>query len=245
MQSLILTLAQAAALIRIRALPGRRMIWFEAYLWANAVRTVALGLASAVSQNTYGYTWLYTEPLIEVLWAGMALELYSRVADLYPGLSRRGWLAAALAVAVPVTMGTLIEPHATLLQNLFLARRVTATILAIGICLLAAFFGYFRNSLPSNSVIHAAVMAFYFLTQIAGLFGANLTGRITDWSIVQEWGAIASYIAWAALLNSHGESRIQMENEFTVDELERIEDGGGVESFTQAARQIGRGNSAN
>ena len=105
----------------------------------------------------------------------MALELYSRVASLYPGLSQPGWAAAALAIALATTWISLVEPHSSRLQNIFLLRRVTASVLAVAIAVLALLFGYFRNSLPRNAVVHAGVMAFYFVTQAAGYFAANAT----------------------------------------------------------------------
>jgi hypothetical protein len=238
-ESIALTVAIVAAMVRVWLLPSPNMRWFAAYLYATLARGLALWWASHTSRQAYGDVWGYSEPLIAVLWIAMALELYVRVAALYPGLNRPSWAAVAIGVAMLATWLTLVEPHANRLQSIFLLRRVTASVLAVAIALLAILFGYFRNSLPRNAVVHAATMAFYFLTQAGGYFAANLTGKIVDWGAVASWGAIASYAAWALLLTSRGELRPSFQSEFTEDELARA--GENVDETMRIARLIGRG----
>jgi len=154
----------------------------------------------------------------------MALELYARVAGLYPGISRPAWAAAALFMAIAITMATIVEPHTGRYHNMILLRRASATVLTVAIGLLAALFGYFRNNLPSNLVRHAAIMAIYFVTQALPYLAANLTQKVVGWSLIAGDLAVPCYVAWAVLLTRAGQTRNPLTRRFTDAELAHATD---------------------
>ena len=212
--------ATAAALIRTAALPRPRLYaWFMIYLGASAIRGIVLGIArSKNAENIYAYVWWYTEPLIALLWMAMAIELYLRIAALYPGLSRPGWAIAALVIAVGLTMASLVEPHLNQLGRLILFRRASATVLTVAIGALAMLFAVLRNNIPPNLVRHGAVMAVYFASQAIPAFAANWTHNL-NWGQAAIRGAVLCYLAWAVVLTRAGETRPEFSRRFSDAEL--------------------------
>lgn len=239
LQFLLPILAIAAAAIRAAALPKPRFTWFIVYLVGSVLRGTLLWMVSS-SPSRYFDVYRFTEPCITALWIAMSVELYAQVAELYPGLSRRVWVSMALTVGVFITAATIIEPHSSSLQTIILFRRATATILAIAIVALACLFGYFRNSLRPNLTRHAAIMAFYFVTQAAASMGANLTGKMVNWSKVGEVGAIVSYLTWAVVLTRAGQKRTPLTRKFSDAEIAQATDES-LQEIVDIATKAGRG----
>jgi hypothetical protein len=234
--------AIAAALLRVATLKPRDFPWFMAYLAMAGTRGVLLWIFHyQPSQFNYSHIWAWSEPLLDLLWIAMALELYSKVADLYPGISRRKWALGALLLAAVITAGTIIEPHDEKLQQIFLLRRSSASVLAVAISFIAALFAFFRNNIPKNLVRHAAIMAVYFFTQAAPYYAVNVTGRIVDWGEVSIWCARVCYLAWAVLLTQKGQERPPLERQFSDQELEqaRLQN---LSETVRFAKSIGRKN---
>ena len=177
----------------------------------------------------------------------MALELYRNVSVLYPGLERKTWAAVAATIAILLTWVSLVEDHSNPLKQLAIFHRAMATLLAVSIGLLSLLFSYFRNNLPRNSVIHAQIMAAYFVTQSIAYFFAERFGIGTRevnefWTSVARWGAAVCYIAWALLLKNNGETRPPIEREFSDPDIHGSSQQ--ASDITRKARNIGRGNTA-
>jgi len=65
---------------------ARRFPFFVAYLAINLGRDLLLKAIPGPRARPYAITWIATQPIILTLWILVALEVYKRICEHYPGI---------------------------------------------------------------------------------------------------------------------------------------------------------------
>jgi len=193
-----------------RVYPG-----FFVYAVCRVLRSGVLLLLNP-SREAYGWTWLYTEPLVWILFGYATFELSAIALRDYRGLASLGrkTLLAGLAVCLVASLATLaVEMSQSrgdfpLLLAANLARRAIYSTLTLYLLLLAGFLLWFPVPVTRNLLLHTVLLFVHSLTGTALLFVRNLLGPsvIPQVSTALLAGSVLCLAGWLGLTRS-GERR--------------------------------------
>lgn len=193
----------------------RRYIWFAAYLSADTLQGILFaifGLSPADAR--YFRIWIAVIPILWLLQAGVALELYWRVCEHYRNFARVGrWLLVASAIgAVGICAVTLrldlghVDWRWPVYWGALLAQRCVTFVLAAFLGMSALFFVRFRVPIRRNVLVHGWLIAGYFaaraLSAMAYILRMNPPIAATAHMLVQ----VPLFLAWIVLLSKKGET---------------------------------------
>lgn len=211
--------AALASLLLRRTAPSYR--WFAAYLAFGAARDIALHFAGNPNRSTtYAIAWMTTEPILLTLLVLTTSEIVGKVPGHYRGFGSFGRhkLRRLLDIAVAVALlSSLIEAAAPewkwsiaiLLRFTIGLHRMTTSILALYLVLLALFVSRVRVPFRRNLVIHSRLFACYLSLQTGIMLWQNVIvgGRGTEASnLVLTGGSAIFFLLWTVLLTREGEA---------------------------------------
>jgi hypothetical protein len=154
---------------------------FGFYLLFSLARGVALALIDRQT-SAYGYTYLYTTPILQAAYFAVVLEIYGQVLRQYRGLSflGRGTMIFAMGVsAATALLGNWMEldfshePY-VLLRLVFLLETTVAKMLLVFLLLLVAFLVYYPVPLRRNLLIYTFGFTVALATVSLGILLRNL-----------------------------------------------------------------------
>lgn len=156
---------------------------FFVYLLFRVLRSAVLRLLNP-SRDAYGWTWLYTEPLVWILFGYATFELSAIALRDYRGLASLGrkTLLAGLAVCLVASLATLVVDMSQsrgdfpLLLTANLARRAIYSTLTLYLLLLTGFLLWFPVPVTRNLLLHAVLLSLLSLSETAMLFVRNVLG---------------------------------------------------------------------
>ncbi len=230
------TFGYAVLFLRLRRLGLHKIYrWFGFYLVLHVVRSTALMLLprlalvpssgfpgfhvrlTAFSENTYGWTWVYTQPILEIFYILMVLELVSLILAKFRGIASLGrWaVLGGLAFGVLIASMTLApdlsnpaEQYPILRYFVLIDRGITSS-LVLFLLFIAGFLVWYPVPLSRNLIAHSAIYATFFLFTSAAMFIRNLGGAeatgITN--LTADGAALGSIVAWLIALSRKGETR--------------------------------------
>ncbi|HZP64048.1 MAG TPA: hypothetical protein VFB28_11580, partial [Terriglobales bacterium] len=209
----IIAEAGAFAVLALRRLASS-YAWFSAYLAFNALLGVGLQVAAAPNTRSYAIAWMATIPILLATLVAATLEIVRKIPRHYRGFGsfgrRRLRLLLQAAVAISL-ISSAIEaggPKWTLLAFVIALHRITTTMLAIYLVLVAVFISRAPARFPHNLVIHSRLLAAYLLLESADMLWDNLIGggHGSDISnMVLTGGSTALFVLWAVLMTPQGE----------------------------------------
>jgi hypothetical protein len=190
--------------------------FFFAYMVLSLVRSVILYQFNPLKE-TYYQIWVFTQPLLWLLFVLVVSELYSLVLRQYPGIySVSRWfffgavtLSAVISAAtVFITMAGPPARHPMLYYSALVERGVV-TSLAVFLLLLLALVAGFSVPLSRNLLTHFWVYSAYFFSNNvivlywhSGSKNAGYAASIWRLSV-----ALICYSCWVFLLSRTGEKR--------------------------------------
>lgn len=206
--------------------------WFFSYLIVRATRSLLL-VSLEDNQTIYGGVWLYTEPLIWLLYVLIVLELCSLILNRFPGIATASSWAVTIALGVSITVSLLTlmaDLSVPILQypmiNYYnLIRRGLYSSLVLFLVCMVGFLRWYPVPLSRNLVTHTAIFSVYFSTYAAGLLVRNLMGfGVTrTFSTVQQAMSVVCMVAWLVLLRQSGEARnLKMRPKISDTDEQRI-----------------------
>ena len=170
-----------------------------------------------IYSNTYLHLWVITEPIFDVLYVLMVLELYRLVLERYKGLYTVGrwamYLFATISVAISaLTLIPKIRPvtlqKSRILPYVVALDRGICLSLAIFLIFLLIFMTLFRSiKLSRNVRVHAIIYPIFFLSTTMAMLLRSLFGtRLGDqFNIAFSMISAGAVIAWLVLLSPAGE----------------------------------------
>jgi hypothetical protein len=188
--------------------------WLFAYLLVRFVRSLVL-LHLSPTQTAYAAVWLYTEPVLWLLYVLIVLELCSLVLNKFPGIaSASHWaVTGALGISIVISLFTLTADLSMpivkypVIVYFNVIRRGLYSSLVLFLLLLILFLRWYPVPLSRNLVTHTIVFAVYFTSYAAGLLVRNLLGfEVTrTFSTVQEAISLLCLGSWLIFLRASGE----------------------------------------
>jgi hypothetical protein len=190
--------------------------FFFAWLVAEVLRATAFLLMRPRS-NLYGWTFVYTEPVIWILYFLTVWELYSLVLRYHPGLASMGkrTMMLVLAIALILVAASLrtdlsnpSQDFPTLLLAHVAGRAVVST-LGVFLLLITAVLLWFPIPLNSNTVNYCVGYAVFFCTKAIVLLFRNAMGPgvVQYASVVNVAVANLCIFFWLWTLRQEGERR--------------------------------------
>src|SRR5260370_576707 len=167
--------ATLAALLFRGIAPSYR--WFAIYLSFSGVRGIALHFAGDPNRSrTYAIGWMITEPVLLALLVFTTSEIVSKVPSYYHRFGSFGQqklrrlLDIAVAVALLSSAIEAVGPQwtwsiAMLLRYAIALHRMTTSILALYLILVAVFVSRVRVPFRRNLLIHSRLFACYLSLQ--------------------------------------------------------------------------------
>ncbi|MCX6619575.1 MAG: hypothetical protein NTY38_00555 [Acidobacteria bacterium] len=190
--------------------------WLFGYLLVRFVRSLIL-LDLSPKQTAYGAFWLYTEPLLWLLYVLIVLELWSLILSRFPGIaSASHWaVTAALGISIVLSLLTLTADLSIpivkypVIVYFNLIRRGLYSSLVLFLLLMIVFLRWYPVPLSRNLITHTIIFGVYFMSYAAGLLVRNLLGfEVTRvFSTVQQAIAMLCMGSWIFLLKKSGEDR--------------------------------------
>lgn len=221
------SVALAAFLLRGLAQSYR---WFAAYLAVSVVRDVVLNLVADSGRTIYAIAWMISEPVQLILLALAVFEIVGKIPGYYRGFGTfgerklRGLLHGALAIALLSSVIEAIGPGwrwsvSTWLPFTIALHRLTTSVLAIYLVLLAIFVSRVPVPFRRNLTVHSRLFASYLWLQTGVMVWMGLIGHGTDASSnVLTGGSTVLFLLWALLLTKAGET-ISVPRALTATEI--------------------------
>jgi len=208
--------ALASLLLRRIVAPYR---WFATYLGFGVARDIALHFAGDPNtKKTYTIAWMITEPILLTLLVLTTSEIVGKVPEHYRGFGSFGrqklrrLLDIAIAVALVSTVAEAAGPQwkwsiLTLLRFVFALHRITTSILAVYLVLVAVFVSRVRVPFRRNLLIHSRLFASYLALQTGFMVFLVAIGHGTPAIGDLFTGATSVlFLLWTVLLTREGEA---------------------------------------
>lgn len=186
---------------------------FLLYLVFRILRS-ALLLILPTNRSIYAQAYVFTEPILWVLYVLVILELYSLAVGRFPGIATLGrWvLGGALTLSVVLSLVSLIpdltspHPYPYIHLTTTIGRAVCSS-LALFLLAYTVFLVLYRVPLSRNLMVHSVVYSLYFLTLTMAYFVHNVFGPQTlpVVNLALQGVASAMLLAWIVLLKPEGE----------------------------------------
>jgi hypothetical protein len=207
--------ALASLFLRRITLPYR---WFAAYLAFGAARDIALHFAGAPNRTAYAIAWMMTEPILLTLLVLTTSEIVGKVPGHYRAFGAFGrqklrrLLDIAVAVALLSSVIESIGPQwtwslGTWLRFVFALHRITTSILALYLVLVAIFVSRVRVPFRRNLLIHSRLFACYLALQTGVMMFLVAIGHSTvKIGGIVTGGSSLLFLLWTVLLTRKGEA---------------------------------------
>ena len=207
----------------------RRYRGFFVYLVIRCLRTAIL-LPFDRRSTTYFWIYIYTEPILWVVYVLVVLEIYWLVLESFQGIylwARRIVLALSLSAALlsglsllPTWSATASRSRLVLLYS-HLERGLTSS-LVLFLLGLSAFLVWIPAPLRRNVVRHARLFTLYFLTLSLGWLAGHLAGQeatplVNGLFVVANCSAL---VGWLIAIDNKGEE-LPPKLEYASDSEER------------------------
>ncbi|MCC7497550.1 MAG: hypothetical protein IT160_08240 [Bryobacterales bacterium] len=190
--------------------------WLFTYLLVRTIRSLVL-LNFSPTETIYGTLWMYTEPILWLLYVLIVLELTSLILGKFRGIATISqwavWLALAVSIAVSLLtltadLSTPITKYPELVYFNIIRRGLFSSLLLF-ILLMVLFLRWYPIPLSRNLVIHTLIFAVYFTCYAAGLLVRNLLGFGVTRALSTSLQVISVLClgAWILLLKPGGETR--------------------------------------
>lgn len=209
--------ALASLLIR-RIAPFYR--WFASYLAFGVVRGIGLHFAGdPAKSHNYAAGWMITEPLLLLLLILTTTEIVAKVPGYYRafGSFGRQSLRRLLDIAIVLALASSVIEAASgtqwtwsikmLLRYAFGLHRVTTSLLALYLVLVAIFVSRVPVPFRHNLVIHSRLFACYLSMQTGfSLYFLVIGHGTATGNDLLAGGTSLLFVLWAVLLTSRGEA---------------------------------------
>lgn len=215
--SIVTECAALASLLVRRIAPLYR--WFALYLAFGAARDIALHCAGDPNESEiYAITWMSTEPLLLVLLIFTTIEIVGKVPREYRGFGSFGreklrrLLDAAIIAALVSSVIEAAGPRwqwsiEMLLRYVFGLHRITTSILAAYLVLVAVFVSRVHVPFRRNLLIHSRLFACYLALQTGVMLFLVAMGHSTATiGNIVTGGSSLLFLLWSVLLTSAGEA---------------------------------------
>lgn len=192
--------------------------WFVCYLAYGIARDVLLHFAGAPKRRSYAIAWMITDAILLVLLIMATLEIVGKVPGHYRRFGNFGkqklrrLLDTAIVLALLSSVIEATGPQwkwslETLLRFEFGLHRITTSILALYLILVAIFVSRVRVPFRRNLLIHSRLFACYLSLQtVVGLYFVMIGhGTVTVNNLLLA-GTGLLFLLWAALLDRAGEA---------------------------------------
>lgn len=215
----ILTECAALSMLLARGI-ARSYRWFAFYLAFGVIRGIGLHFAGNPNRSSaYAISWMVSEPILLALLVLTTSELVAKIPGHYRGFGAFGRqrLRRLLDIAVATALvSSAIEAAGPqwswsvrmLLVFMIGLHRITTSILAVYLFLVAIFVSRVRVPFQKNLPIHSRLLACYLWLQTGIMLWQNLIagGKGSTWSnLVLTGGSAAIFCLWALLLTLQGE----------------------------------------
>ncbi len=183
--------------------------------------------------NSYGWLWVFTQPLMEIFYVLMALELVSLILEKFRGIASLGkWaVIGGLIFGVLIASMTLVpdlsnpaEQYPLLRYFTVIDRGITSS-LVLFLLFISGFLVWYPVPLSRNLLAHSAIYTTYFLCISAAAFIRNLGGApaVEIANLTLAGGAFACILAWLLALNRKGETRaVTIRQRWDAKQQERL-----------------------
>jgi hypothetical protein len=197
---------------------GGRYRWFTSYLACLATIGVALHLAGAPNRTSYAVAWMITEPILLTLLVLSTAEIVGKIPEHYRGFGAFGRqkLRRLLDVAVVLALlSSVIEAAGPqwkwslplLLRFTIALHRMTTSILALYLVLVAVFVSRVRVPFRRNLLVHSRLFACYLSLQTGVMLYFVAIGHGTKSVNDFLTGATSVlFLLWTVLLSRKGEA---------------------------------------
>lgn len=205
--------------------------FFVAYLIVRLTRSLVL-LALPMGTSIYGWTYVFTEPILWVFYVLVVLELYSLVFRNYKGIASlsRWALGGALCVSVVLSLLSLYpdlsspQPYPILLHVSVMERAIVSSI-AIFLLLITGFLVFYPVPLSRNVIVHCIVYSVYFLSLTMTKFIRNVVGPQTVLPLNMALLILtcATLLLWILFLTPAGENKtVVLRYQWTEEDEDRL-----------------------
>ncbi len=236
--------AHAVLFFRLR-LTGlhRTYRWFTAYVGFSVARGIVIAVVPYLglkrspkllfgfvptfsvdvghySQTVYGWLWVTTNPLTDLLYVLVVLELVTLILVKFRGIASLGrWVVLAgliggVLVAALTLSRDLSNPaeRFPILRSVFVLDRGTTSSLVLFLLFIAIFLVWYPVPLSRNLLTHFAIYSIYFVVTTLAILLRNIGGdALTDaTSMAGTVATLGRGIAWLVLLDRAGEERASM-----------------------------------
>ena len=181
---------------------------FAAYLVLNLAQGAVLILAaSTYPVREYAIIWAYGQLLTALAWVLVSDELRRRVLRGYPGIGSFAAVAVLTAIlgAAAIVWFTSIENRSNLMRLAIFVPRIVASTIAVAMLLLLPILKHLNSPLAPNVVIHARLLALYFVARSVTLIIINLGPNPQLVALAGMVLSITCYVVWAIKLTRAGE----------------------------------------
>lgn len=201
----------AALALRARHL---RYPWFEAWLWACALGSVALVFSGPRTEWAYFWTFSLVDPLRWILLAAAIHEVFQEKMKGYRVLSWAGTVVlwGGILVAVFITALTLLfgspGKAARAVQAFLMVKRLAWSAMLVFVCALLVFFRYYPAPSKRNLDHHLKIAALFLAGGALSATGTWSGGASvsTAYSLAGLVCTFGCYLAWALLMTRQGEA---------------------------------------
>jgi hypothetical protein len=204
--------------------------FFSVYVVFSVVSALVLVLAVPLARllsgnsserfanNVYGWVWMFTEPVLWLLYILIVLEMYGLVLQKYPGIASLGrWaIFVGLGIALTVTALTLSADFSNSSEKfsywgrlVLVADRGIASSLVLFLLLITAFLSMYPVPLSRNVVVYSIVYAVYFLSTSMVFLVRNVEGGgVRDIvNVISQTVSVLCVTVWIRYLNRAGEAQ--------------------------------------
>jgi hypothetical protein len=191
------------------------------FLAGEALQEIAV-LPLRIRSAQYGWTYVLSTPILNVLAYFVVLELYRLVLEDYPGIASVGrnainWcvgLAVSMSVAYAIPEVRNTTGQFAALRIYIVTERSTVLGLLLFLVLIQLFLVRYRLRLSPNRMVYVTGYALYFSVVVAQdvivtALGVQVVSNFNLWTVVA--GNLVLLIG-ALLLSSKGEVRVQLES---------------------------------
>ncbi len=206
--------------------------WFFLLLMFDAVRSSVL-LTLPVRSTTYAYVYLWSWPVLWLLYILVLKELYELVLRDHKGVASIGGYAIYIGVAVAVVLSIISarpelsspDGNYPALKTFFVFGRVVLAILLLLLITIAGILLWFPIRLRRNIVYYCIGYVIFFLSKtllllLRNVLGADVTRILSSVNLALESSVL---LFWLLQLNSRGQEKsVAVGHSWNPDQAETL-----------------------
>lgn len=199
---------------------SRTYLYLTVFLAVETLQSLVL-LPLPLRSDLYGWTFVFSTPILWILAYLVVLELYRLILEDYPGIASVGrkavtWcmgLAVIVSIAYAIPDLRTTAGQSPILRIYYILERSTVLGLLLFLVLIQLFLVRYRLRLSPNRMVYATGYAVYFGIGVAQdvivtALGLRVVYSFNLWIVV---AAGLVLLVGAALLTRKGEVRVQLE----------------------------------